>query len=408
MGGATRFPFFDFRNGWTEMKKAKNALIFLAIAVFVLISRHTAYADMPATHQQNLSDVIARVMPSVCRLTAWEEDLNVRWEKLWHTLNDAKNQDKNLINIPHGVRGELGSCFIRNAEAGIIITANHVIQDKNFFVMQLMGNAHEYILEKVGSDAATDIAVLRIKKPADLPLPVSSIIFGNSNALRPGDTIFAVGYPAPEMDGVLPRDEIGYEEHYPSIAVGTVSGRLRYVNLQQFIQIDAITDGGYSGGGIFNANGELVASPNEALGRGLSYGIAANQIISVITDLEQYGKIERGVLGVAWSEMRNFAPFSAVNFAVTPALHKKYPHSLVVADFAEKSAGRDAGMEAGDIITHIDGVLAQSAKLAQQYIGSKKPGAAVKFSIVRRETILEITVILDAFTENSFRYQPPE
>lgn len=395
------------------MKRIKNALIVFGITIItsVFISLRIAYAETSAASPlSGLPDVIARVMPSICRVTAWEDDYNAKWEKLWQTLNEAKNQNENLISIPQSVRGELGSCVVRNAETGIIWTAYHVIQDKNFFVMQLMGNAREYVLEKVGSDATADFAVLRVKNQNDLPLPVASVVLGDSDALRPGDAVFAVGYPATEMNGlmngVLPRDEVGYEEHYPSVAAGIVSGRLRYVNLLQFIQTDAITDSGYSGGGIFNIKGELVAMPDEALGRGQSYGIAVNQIASVAAEIEQYGKIERGALGVAWIETRTLSPFSALYLNITPELHQQYSHSLTVVDFAARSAARDAGIQAGDIITHIDGMPAQSAKLAQQYIGSKKPSAAVKFSVVRQRTILEITVILDALTENSLQYQP--
>lgn len=323
------------------------------------------------------------------------------WENLWRALNKAKNQNAGLINIQGVIHGELGSCLIQDAEKGIILTAHHIVRGKKFFVMRLMGNAHEYILEMLGSDVSTDIAVLRVKNLSDLPLSVPSIIFGDSDILRPGDQVFAVGYPATETDGTPPRDEVGYEEHYPSIVVGIVSGRLRYVNLQQFIQTDAITDGGYSGGGVFNMRGELIATPNEALGRGQSYGIAVNQIISVVTELKQYGKIERGAIGTTWGEMKVLAPISAVNLNITPKLRNQYKHSLVITDLATKSAARNAGMKIGDIITHIDGTPAQSAKLAQQYIGSKKPGTKMLFTVVRQKAHLKITVILDTLTENN-------
>lgn len=395
-----------------KAKKSVSGSLGAILMVVVLIPQHMVYAEASVVSVPNLPDVIERAMPSVCRITAWEDDYSARWKKLWQILNEAKNQNKNLISIPQGVRGELGSCVVRNAETGIILTAHHVIQDKNFFVMRLMGNAREYVLEKMGSDAATDFAVLRVKNPNDLPLPVASVIFGNSDALRPGDAVFAVGYPATEMNGlmngVLPRDEVGYEEHYPSVVAGIISGHLRYVNLLQFIQTDAITDSGYSGGGIFNINGELVAMPDEALGRGQSYGIAVNQIALVAAEIERYGKIEHGALGVAWSEMRTLVPFSAIYLNVTPELRQQYLHSLVVVDFAAKSVARDAGIKIGDIITHIDGMPAQSAKLAQQYIGWNRPGTDVKFSIVRQGMFLEITVILGVLTENSMQYQAPE
>lgn len=379
------------------MKKIKSILFFLTIVASACIPQQTVYANASSTIQPHLPDVIARVMPSVCRIKAWEEDYDILWEVLWQRLDEAKRQNKTLINIPSGVSGGGGSCLVQDATKGIIVTAHHITRGNKFFVMRLMGSSREYLLEEIGNDEATDIAVLRVKNLDGLPLPVSPVVFGDSDALRPGEQVFAVGYPAEmTIHGLPPRDEVGYEEYYPSVVAGVVSGRLRFVNLQQFIQIDAITDAGYSGGGVFNAKGELIATPNEGIDRGQSYAIASNQLTSVVAELERHGKIERGILGTVWGEMKSLTSLTAFNLAVTPAMRKKYPHSLVVTDIVAGSAAQDAGMKIGDIITHINGEPVRSAKLAQQYIGSKKPGTAVRFTMVRQTKNLEIMVILRA------------
>lgn len=263
--------------------------------------------------------------------------------------------------LRQGVETGLGSGVIVD-NSGHVITNNHVIACAQQINVQL-ADGRSASASVVGSDPATDIAVLKIDM--DNP-PVAPL--GSSEGLRAGDIALAIGTP------------YGLSQTVTQGIVSAVGrAQLGVTAIESFIQTDAAINQGNSGGALVNARGEVIGINTAALAAqisgvtGISFAIPVNLVRGVMQEILQHGRVIRGWFGV---ETR------ALSAAQTATLGLTEPEGLVVVRVYENSPAARAGLKPYDVITRINGEQ-RSLGEALRVVASTKPGQQVSFSIVR-------------------------
>ena len=239
---------------------------------------------------------------------------------------------------------------------GYIITNNHVVDGADEIEVRLPSSDKDYDAEVVGRDAATDIAVIKIKATG---LPAATL--GDSAKIKVGDTTLAIGSP------------FGLNQTVTSGIISAV-GRtdLRIVGYENFIQTDASINPGNSGGALVDNQGRVIGINTAIVSRGggnvgVGFAIPINMAIGIVDQLIESGEIERGYLGVMLS---NVSEDLAKGFGVEP-------HGALVNEVMKDTPAEKAGLRAGDIIESYDGddvsdVSHLRLKVAQSTPGSKK------------------------------------
>ncbi|GAB4175962.1 MAG: DegQ family serine endoprotease [Wenzhouxiangellaceae bacterium] len=275
--------------------------------------------------------------------------------------------------MPRGrpdVRGG-GSGFIVSSD-GLILTNHHVIDGADEIVVRL-ADRREFVAELVGSDAETDIAVLRIDAD-DLP----TLKYGDSRSLKVGEWVIAIGSP------------FQFEQ---SVTAGIVSAKGRTQARQQyvpFIQSDVAINRGNSGGPLIDMRGKVVGINSWILSSsggniGLSFSIPIETAVSTMEQLLKYGKVSRGYLGVG---------IENVDRKRADALGLKRPVGALVNQVEPGGAADRAGIEVGDVILEVDGQAIERFSDLPPIIGSVRPGEKVRLKIWRwgKEKTVEATL----------------
>lgn len=260
---------------------------------------------------------------------------------------------------------------------GYIITNNHVIADANKIEVTLNDN-RTFKATLVGSDPATDIALLKIDGSN-----LSTIPFGNSDELKIGEWVLAVGNPFNLTS---------------TVTAGIVSAKARSggasgngdMKIGGFIQTDAAVNPGNSGGALVNSRGELVGintmiASNTGTYEGYSFAVPINTAAKVVSDIRKYGAVQRAVLGIVGMDVNN---------EVKEKFGLKVNAGALVTDFAEVSAAYAAGIEKEDVITGIDGRKVKSITEVQEVIAMKNPGDRVSVTVDRKGKTKQFTVLL--------------
>lgn len=270
-----------------------------------------------------------------------------------------------------------GSGFIVR-ENGLIITNHHVIEDADEIIVRL-ADRREFVADLVGSDAETDVAVLRIDAE-DLP----TLEYGDSSALRPGEWVIAIGSP------------FQFEQ---SVTAGIVSAKGRTQGQQQyvpFIQSDVAINRGNSGGPLINTAGKVVGINSWILSAsggniGLSFSIPIETASSTIDQLLEYGRVSRGYLGVG---------IQSVDRERADALGLDRPVGALVNRVEPGSAAERAGIEVGDVILEVNGRNIEVFSDLPPIVGSVRPGQEVTLTVSRWGETQELTVDLDERDED--------
>ena len=250
----------------------------------------------------------------------------------------------------------MGSGFVVDA-SGIIVTNNHVVEGAETIEVRFQDDT-VLKAELVGRDPKTDLAVIRVKP--DTPLPTVS--FGDSDRLRIGEWVMAIGNPF-GLGG--------------SVSLGIVSARNRDINAgpyDDFIQTDAAINKGNSGGPLFNLKGEVMGintaifSPSGG-SVGIGFSVPANTAKNVIDQLVQFGETRRGWLGVK---------IQSVTPDIAESLDLGKSGGALVADVTPTGPAEKAGIQAGDVIVEFNGRPVNSMRdlpklVAETAIGSKVP-----------------------------------
>lgn len=261
----------------------------------------------------------------------------------------------------------LGSGVIISDD-GYIVTNNHVIDGAEKLEITLNDN-RTFNATVIGTDATTDLALIKIDAEN---LPVIPI--GDSDALKVGEWVLAVGNPFGFTSTVTTGIVSAKARNISSITNG------RSMGIESFIQTDAAVNPGNSGGALVNINGELVGINTAIYSQtgnyaGYSFAIPTSIVTKIITDIKQYGTVQRAVLGIAFSEL-------------TPKLAKEKGITIVndgiyVSRVEDRSAAREAGIEEGDAIIEINGTATHNTAQLQEQMAKYRPGDKITVTYIR-------------------------
>jgi len=267
----------------------------------------------------------------------------------------------------------LGSGFIID-DAGIVVTNFHVIENAEEIKVTLADET-SFTATVLGQDQKTDIAVLKID-PGDVNL--TAVPFGNSDNLRVGDWVLAIGNPF-GLGG--------------TVTAGIVSARGRDIGngpYDDFIQTDASINRGNSGGPLFNTDGEVIGINTAIFSQtggsvGIGFAISSNLAKRVTSQLAEFGTTRRGWLGVFIQEI---TPDIADSLGLDAAA------GALVSTVNENSPAQDAGLEPGDVIVSFDGKMIDKMRDLPRIVAETEIGATVPVKVIRNGKSMEVQVTL--------------
>ena len=268
---------------------------------------------------------------------------------------------------------------------GYIVTNNHVIDGATKVDISLDNNKR-YEATIIGTDPTTDLALLKIE---DTNLPF--VKFGDSDQTKIGEWVLAVGNPF---------------DLNSTVTAGIISAKARNINIlrdvennlqiESFLQTDAVVNPGNSGGALVNLAGELIGINTAIATRtgtfsGYSFAVPSTLVKKVMDDLMKYGAVQRGLLGVS---------IQSVSPELADYLDKKFPvdQGVYVGGVNENSAGQEAGLKEGDIIVSVDGKAVNNVSMLQEMVARKRPGDKVEVEYLRDGKKNKVTATLKNFS----------
>ncbi|MFC2966716.1 DegQ family serine endoprotease [Acidimangrovimonas pyrenivorans] len=352
-----------------------RALAMLALGLALLLAQ--ALAAYARAAPDSFADLVEKVSPAVVDITttttvAASTDPGQMvppgspFEDFFRDFMDRNGQGK-----PKPRRSQaLGSGFVIS-EDGYIVTNNHVIDGADDIQIEFF-NGGKLKAKVVGVDPKTDIALLKVK--SDKPLPFVS--FGNSDDMRVGDWVLAVGNPLGQ----------GF-----SVSAGIISARGRALRgaYDDYLQTDAAINRGNSGGPLFNTDGQVIGvntailSPNGG-SIGIGFSMASNVVSKVVAQLQDYGETRRGWLGV---RIQDVTP------DVAEAMGLPKSAGALVTDVPDGPASA-AGIQSGDVIQSFNGAEVKDTRELVRMVADAPVGKKVPVLVYREGKTLTLTVTL--------------
>jgi Do/DeqQ family serine protease len=253
--------------------------------------------------------------------------------------------------------------------AGYILTNNHVIENAQDITVRL-SDSRKFTATLVGRDPKTDLAVLKVDSPT--PLPTAEL--GDSERLRVGQWVVAIGNP------------FGLDR---TVTVGIVSAtartRVGVTTYENFIQTDASINPGNSGGPLLNLDGRVIGINTAivAAGQGIGFSIPINEAKAVMGQLIARGKVVRGWLGIVIQDVTDEL---ASSFGV------REREGVLVADVMKGGPGEAAGLRPGDVIVDLGGVKIREVPDLQRRVANVTPGQTVAVGVIRDGTSQRLSV----------------
>ncbi len=271
---------------------------------------------------------------------------------------------RRFFGLPERPRAQVsaGSGVIVDAVRGLVLTNHHVIRQAQQVVVTLK-DGRELQAELLGSDAGTDIALLKIA-----PDNLTAIEWADSDALRVGDYVLAIGNP------------FGLGQTVTSGIVSAL-GRsgLNIEGYEDFIQTDASINPGNSGGALVDLHGRLVGINTAIIGPaggnvGIGFAVPSNMARAVMAQLAQHGEVRRGVVGLSTQELTP---------ALAQALGLEAAHGAVVVEVAPRSPAARAGVEVGDVVLSLNGRPVRGSADLRNQVGLLPIGETVELRLLR-------------------------
>jgi len=368
----------------------------VAILLYSKIYDHSTVALVQGTSPIQLTNYVAPASPQ-----AQLPDLTQAAEKSVHAVvhitTKVKAQsfggsDNPLYDFFFGPRGNstqprgynqepeynmgAGSGVIINPD-GYIVTNNHVIEDADNIEV-ILNDSRKFTAKVIGRDPNTDIALVKIEAK-ELPF----LVWGNSDALKLGEWVLAVGNPF-NLTSTVTAGIVSAK----SRSIGIISGQV--MPLESFIQTDAAVNPGNSGGALVNASGELVGINAAIASRtgsysGYSFAVPSSIAHKVVDDLKQFGGVQRALLGVEMQPVDD-------DLAKEKNLGKI--EGVYVVRTTDEGAARQAGIKGGDVITAVNGNTVNAPQQLQEQIGKYRPGDKVAITVKRGGEVKLYNVVL--------------
>ncbi len=359
------------------------ALKLIMIALLLHASTAYAAAELPAS----FADMVEKKGPAVVNVYSTKVikghpslgmpyDQNV--PEFFKKFFDMPGPDQQGQPEVDQKAQSLGSGVIISAD-GYIVTNNHVVENADEIKVRCT-NHEEYDAKIIGRDPKSDVALIKIE-PKD---GLTYVSFGNSDTLRVGDWVVAIGNP------------FGLEN---TVTAGIVSGKGRSLGnnpYENFIQTDASINMGNSGGPLFNLNGDLVGINTAIYSRsggsiGLGFAIPANMVKNVVEQLKEHGQVIRGWLGVMIQQ-------------VTADLAKEFgldrPHGALVGEVMKDSPADKGGIKQGDIIIQFMGKDIDQMSELPAIVAQTKVGTKAEVTVMRKGKKKVLTVEIGKLDED--------
>jgi len=273
----------------------------------------------------------------------------------------GKGGERGDSGPPHKTNS-LGSGFVVDT-SGVVVTNNHVIADADE-INVILNDGTKIKAELVGVDKKTDLAVLKFKPTK----PLVSVKFGDSDKLRLGDWVVAIGNPF-SLGG--------------TVTAGIVSAKNRDISsgpYDSYIQTDAAINRGNSGGPLFNLDGDvigvntLIISPSGG-SIGIGFAVPSKTVAGVVDQLRQFGELRRGWLGVR---------IQSVTDEIAESLNIKPPRGALVAGVDDKGPAKPAGIEPGDVVVKFDGKDVKDPKDLSRVVADTAVDKDVEVVVIRK------------------------
>ena len=315
------------------------------------------YVDLTSAAEQSVHAVVHIKTTFLYRTSVWDDFFGGSfWEDFFNFSSPFGSYEQQVMGAGSGV--------IISPD-GYIVTNNHVVENAQDITVTL-NDKREFPATVVGTDPQTDLALIKIECDG---LP--TLAFGNSDNVRIGEWVLAVGNPFNLTS---------------TVTAGIVSAKARNLDIlgentsiESFIQTDAAVNQGNSGGALVNASGELIGI-NSAIAShtgyytGYSFAIPSNIARKVVSDLKIYGMVQRAVLAVTIQEVDN---------NVAQELNLSQVKGVCITSVAEDGAAARAGLQQYDVITAINGTEVNSVSELREVMAQYSPGDRVEVAYLR-------------------------
>ncbi|UMB53892.1 trypsin-like peptidase domain-containing protein [Lutibacter sp. A64] len=372
------------------MKKILSIVLFSALGGALTLGTYKLFIEKPqVVIEKSIDESPVTVATNYNRSMGdaiEDTDFTVAAEKTLNAVVHVKNTSYKTVRDPFAEffygQGSgtkqysqvgTGSGVIFSSD-GYIITNNHVIKDATEIEVTL-NNKKVYKAELIGADATNDIALLKIKEN-DLPY----ITFANSDAVKVGEWVLAVGNPYNLTS---------------TVTAGIISAKGRDLHgngvvTDSFLQTDAAVNPGNSGGALVNTRGELIGINTAISSRtgsfvGYSFAVPSNIAKKVIEDLMEFGNVQKAVLGVQGGEL---------NGKVAENLDIELSEGFYIASVVEGSGAAKAGLKKDDVIVNVDGVKITSFADLTGFLNTKRPDDVINVTYVRDGKEYKANVVL--------------
>ncbi len=365
-----------FLSRMTAPMRRPAAAILLVAAIAWLAAPAPAQARGP----EAIADVAEQVIDAVVNISTKQTvDMSSNempdlppgspFEKFFEEF--LKKRGKDGAPVPRRVNS-LGSGFIIDP-AGLVVTNNHVIAGADE-VNVILNDGTTLKAEMIGRDTKTDLALLRVKPTK----PLKAVKFGDSDKLRLGEWVIAIGNPF-SLGG--------------TVTAGIVSARNRDIQsgpYDNYIQTDAAINRGNSGGPLFNLDGEVVGVNTAIISPsggsiGIGFAVPSKTVMPVIDQLREYKEVRRGWLGVR---------IQTVSAEIADSLNVKPARGALVAGIDEKGPAKPAGIEPGDVIVKFDGKDIKEMRDLPRIVADTPVGKAVEVTVIRKGKEMTVHVTL--------------
>ena len=362
------------------MKKVVNRLFAVGLIMTSTVAFHmSANAALPFFSEDknevpSLAPMLDKATPAIVSISV--EGTQVSRQRVPEMFKHFfGGPDEQVQERPF--RG-LGSGVIIDADKGYVVTNNHVVDNANEITVTLT-DGRELKAKKLGADAQSDIALLKIEPEKLVALPLA-----DSDKVRVGDFVVAIGNP------------FGLSQTVTSGIVSAL-GRsgLNIGGLENFIQTDAAINRGNSGGALISLRGELVGINTAIFGPnggnvGIGFAIPSNMMKSLVDQIIEYGEVRRGLLGILGQD---------VDSGLAEAMNLNVSKGAFVSEVSPDSAAEKGGIQAGDIITDMNGVAVTSFQELRAKVGSKGAGSKIKLGLLRKGKKISVDVVLGDATQ---------
>src|SRR5947209_15526935 len=354
-GAAIAFPI-----GAAQAQRGPDKIADVAEAVIDAVvnisTSQTVTAGGPSSRQGPGQSPEARPGPGLPPGSPFEEF----FEEFFKNRRGGPGEPKGGLT-PRRVNS-LGSGFVIDAE-GLIVTNNHVIADAEE-ITAVFNDGSKLKAELIGKDSKTDLALLRVKPDK----PLKAVKFGNSDRLRLGEWVIAIGNPF-SLGG--------------SVTAGIVSARNRDINsgpYDNYIQTDAAINRGNSGGPLFNLDGEVIGVNTAIISPsggsiGIGFAVPSTTAMAVLDQLREFKEVRRGWLGVRIQQVTD---------DIAESLGIKPVRGALVAGVDDKGPAKPAGIEPGDVIVKFDGRDIKEMRDLPKIVGDTPVGKDVPVIVVRK------------------------